>query len=144
MISKKELHIICQLRADARKSLAEIARDTKIPMTTIYDAIDRLRRKGIIRQYVPIIDFGKIGFGTRIALVLKANRKKELLDFLSACPNVNSIMKTTGSYDFFVDAVFRDITCYESFRESIGNMALADMKEYHLVECLAAEKARIK
>ena len=110
LLTKKELLILTHLRADSRKSLAMISRETSIPISTIFDKVNKLG-KSTITKYSPLLDFQKLGFGLRVNFVLKANDKKkqELNDFLLTNKNINSMLRLNNDFDFFVEAVFKDM-----------------------------------
>lgn len=143
MLSEKEFIILSKVRENARISLAEISRQTKIPVTTIYDTLNRLKKRKIIEKQVSIIDFSKIGFGTRINLILKADKKNELIEYLKSNPNVNSIHKVSGNYDFLIDVVFSNLINYESFKDELKKFDLTNIREHHIVEEVKKEGANL-
>lgn len=126
--------ILLHLREDARKSLTKISEQTEIPLTTVYDIVNRLKDKDIIHRYVPMIDFAKIGFSVRMSIALKADNKRDLLGFLISNANINSVHKVTGDYDFLADAVFQNMSDYEMFKEEIERFKLLKLREHHIIE----------
>ena len=141
MLTKKELLILTHLRADSRKSLAMISRETNIPISTIFDKVNKLG-KNTISKYSPLLDFQKLGFGIRINFILKANDKKkqEIKDFLLTNKNVNSILRLNNEFDFFVEAVFRDMKGLEEFSESLEKFKIKKKKEFFIIEDLKREE----
>ena len=73
MISNKELLILNHLRGDSRKSLAEISRNTGIPISTVFDKLVWLEKK-VINRYVSLLDFQKIGYGIKVNMLFKINK----------------------------------------------------------------------
>ena len=140
MLTKKELLILTHLRADSRKSLAMISRETSIPISTIFDKVNKLG-KNTISKYSPLLDFQKLGFGIRINFALKANDKKkqEFKDFLLTNKNVNCILRLNNEFDFFVEAVFRDMKGVEEFSESLEKFKIKKKKEFFIIEDLKRE-----
>ena len=141
MLTKKELLILTHLRADSRKSLAMISRETNIPISTIFDKVNKLG-KSTISKYSPLLDFQKLGFGIRINFVLKANDKKkqELKDFLLTNKNVNSMLRLNNDFDFFIETVFRDMKGLEEFSESLEKFKIKKKKEFFIIEDLKKEE----
>ncbi|MBU1205216.1 MAG: Lrp/AsnC family transcriptional regulator [Nanoarchaeota archaeon] len=141
LLTKKELLILTHLRADSRKSLAMISRETNIPISTIFDKVNKLG-KNTISKYSPLLDFQKLGFGIRINFILKANDKKkqEIKDFLLTNKNVNSILRLNNEFDFFVEAVFRDMKGLEEFSESLEKFKIKKKKEFFIIEDLKREE----
>ena len=140
MLTKKELLILTHLRADSRKSLAMISRETSIPISTIFDKVNKLG-KSTITKYSPLLDFQKLGFGLRVNFVLKANDKKkqELKNFLLTNKNVNCILRLNNEFDFFVETVFRDMKGLEEFSESLEKFKIKKKKEFFVIEDLKRE-----
>ncbi len=140
MLTKKELLILTHLRSNSRKSLVIISRDTGIPISTVFDKVGKLG-KNTISKYSPLLDFQKIGFGIRINFVLEANdkRKQELKEFLLENKNINSILRLNNGFDFFVEAVFKDMKGFEEFAESLEKFKIKKKKEFFVIEDLKKE-----
>ncbi|MBA3064613.1 Lrp/AsnC family transcriptional regulator [Candidatus Woesearchaeota archaeon] len=132
--------ILTHLRADSRKSLAMISRETNIPISTIFDKVNKLG-KSTISKYSPLLDFQKLGFGIRINFALKANdkRKQEFKDFLLKNKNVNSMLRLNNGFDFFIETVFRDMKGLEEFSESLEPFKIKKKKEFFIIEDLKKE-----
>ncbi len=140
LLTKKELLILTHLRADSRKSLTMISHETGIPISTVFDKVGKLG-KNTISKYSPLLDFQKLGFGLRINFVLEANNKKkqELKDFLLENKNINSILRLNNSFDFFVEAVFKDMKGFEEFSDSLEKFKIKKKKEFFIIEDLKKE-----
>ena len=141
MLTKKDLLILTHLRADSRKSLAMISRETNIPISTIFDKVNKLG-ESTISKYSPLLDFQKLGFGIRINFALKANDKKkhELNNFLFENKNVNSMLRLNNDFDFFIETVFRDMKGLEEFSESLEKFKIKKKKEFFIIEDLKREE----
>jgi len=133
--------ILTHLRADSRKSLAMINRETNIPISTIFDKVNKLG-ESTISKYSPLLDFQKLGFGIRINFVLKANDKKkqDLNDFLLENKNVNSMLRLSNDFDFFIETVFRDMKGLEEFSESLEKFKIKKKKEFFIIEDIKKEE----
>jgi len=143
MLNEKELLILSHLRENSRESLAEISRKTGIAVTTVYDILHRLKRKNVVDRYVTLLDFPKMGFSVRVNLVLKTDKKTELINFLKNNPNINSIHKITNGDGFLVDAVFRNLIEYEFFKEDIEKFELMTFKEHYIIDEIKREGLNI-
>jgi len=141
LLTKKELLILTHLRADSRKSLTMISRETGIPISTIFDKVNKLG-KSTISKYSPLLDFQKLGFGLRVNLILKANdkRKQDLKDFLLKNQNVNSLLRLNNNFDFFIETVFRDMKGLEEFYENLKKFKIKKKKEFFVIEDLKKEE----
>jgi len=118
-----------------------ISRETSIPISTIFDKVNKLG-KSTITKYSPLLDFQKLGFGLRVNFVLKANDKKkqELKNFLLTNKNINSMLRLNNDFDFFVEAVFKDMKELEEFSESLGKFKIKKKKEFFIIEDLKKEE----
>jgi DNA-binding Lrp family transcriptional regulator len=140
MLTKRELLILTHLRENSRNSLAMISRETSIPISTVFDKVDKLGKE-IISKYSPLIDFSKIGFGLKVNFLLKSIKKKsELKRFLIENKNVNSILRLNSNFDFFVESVFRNMKEIEEFRESLDKFEIKDKNEFFVIEELKKER----
>ncbi|MBU0536729.1 MAG: Lrp/AsnC family transcriptional regulator [Nanoarchaeota archaeon] len=122
-LKTKDMKILRCLRKNSNQPLTDIARETGIPVTTIYDRM-RLHDKEIIRKYTILLDFPKIGYHakTKIALKTGIGSKEKLLKFLTEHPNVNSISKINLGFDFFIEVIFRDQEETHNFIDQIEEM----------------------
>ena len=141
MLNKKESIILCLLRKDARRSLADMSSKTGMPIATIYKLANKLQTKGLVDKYGILLDFQKLGFGIRVNLAFKTNKKSNLKSFLSRHPNINSIHKVSKEYDFLVDAIFKNFSEYESFKEALEEFDISKINEHHILEEIKREEA---
>jgi len=118
-----------------------ISRETGIPISTIFDKVNKLG-KSTISKYSPLLDFQKLGFGLRVNLILKANdkRKQDLKDFLLKNQNVNSLLRLNNNFDFFIETVFRDMKGLEEFYENLKKFKIKKKKEFFVIEDLKKEE----
>jgi DNA-binding Lrp family transcriptional regulator len=139
MISNKELLILNHLRIDSRKSLAEISRNTEIPISTIFDKLLKLE-KNVIKRYVSLLDFQKLGYSVKVHFMFKIGEdidkfKKFLIDH----KKINSISKLSGGFDFLVEGIFKDMKELTEFSEDLDEFNILDKKEHHLVDEIKVE-----
>jgi DNA-binding Lrp family transcriptional regulator len=118
IVTKMDLEIIAHLRNDARKSLTAISKETKIPVSTIFDRIKN-KSKNIITKNTCLMDFSKVGMNTRAQIALKTipKERKELREYLDKHKHVNSLYKINNGYDYLVDVVFANLKELEEFLE---------------------------
>ncbi len=142
-MKEKERHIISHLRRDARTSLAAISDNVQMPISTIYDKINRLQKEEVIKGYTTIVDFPKLGFHYHAKLAIKVNgsQKKEITLFLQKHPAVNSLHEINGGFDFLLETVHKDIKEYLFFIQGLkDNFEIMEMNEYQVIDELAREK----
>jgi DNA-binding Lrp family transcriptional regulator len=138
MLTKRELLILTHLRENSRKSLAVISRETGIPISTVFEKVNKLE-KNTISRYSPLVDFSKIGFKLKINFLFKSKNKRNLGDFLLKNKNINSVLKVNGFFDFFVEAIFSDMNDVEKFHDNLNELNIEEKKEFFVIEDLKKE-----
>lgn len=61
MTDKKDIMILKELRGNGRLSAQQIAKRTKIPVTTVFNRVKRMEKAGVIKGYTVTVDEGKVG-----------------------------------------------------------------------------------
>jgi DNA-binding Lrp family transcriptional regulator len=141
IISKKDAEIISHLRNNARKKITKIAKETDIPVTTIYDKI-RVHDKKFVKKHTTLINFPEIGMHARsqIAINVSLEMRSELQTFLTNHPNVNSLYKISFGSDFLAEVVFRDSGEVESFIENLEREYKTEkIQSFNIVQDLKKE-----
>lgn len=134
MVTKKDLLIISNLRQDARMNLTKMSRNTRIPISTIFDKI-KSYNGNIVRKHVALIDFEKLGYNTRAKIILKVNKedKVALKNYLMKDFNVNSVYRINNGYDFMIETIFQNIKAMEEFLEKLEERFRIEQKEYFYI-----------
>ena len=121
-IDQSDLEMLAFLRKNARQTLTKISKETGIPISSTFDRLKRLEGIGIIRSYTSIFDWEKVGFHTRVVILLKTrdNIKDTLECWLKEYRHINNLMRINGEWNFVAEALFRDIKSLEEFMESLS------------------------
>ncbi len=114
------LMLLGWLRNNSRLPLTKISKKTRIPISTLFDKLKE-QEKQYVFKHTTLIDFAKLGYHTKAHIFLKApaHRKKELEHHLACHEHVNSIYKVTDKFQYLVEGVFKHISEYDSFIESL-------------------------
>lgn len=115
-----DMGILNILQHDSTITVKEIAQKIGLSATPTYERIRHLEDKGIIRKYVALIDREKTGFQLMVYcnVTLKEQSRKALLDFekaVSKLPEVMEIISLSGTYDYMLKIIARDIAAYNDF-----------------------------
>ena len=134
MVDKKDVLILSHLRKNSNQPITNIAKNTGIPLTTIYDRM-KLHEKGIIRKYTVLLDFAKLGYAVKvkIALSVKKDEREKLLRFLLGHANLNSLSKINMGYDFFAEMIFRNQNDAHNFMEELEDIFRLEKKHVFFV-----------
>lgn len=122
-LTERDKKLFLCLRQNARLTLTQISRKTKIPISTLFDMLKQQQQKlGI--QHTTLVDFSKLGFDARVQLLLRANKtsKDQLKMYLSNHNNINTVMKITNGYDFIAEGIFQRNVDVDAFIENLQNM----------------------
>ena len=138
MLSKKEIKILSHLRQDSRQRFISIARKTGMHKLTVSNITKKLQNKRIIK-HTALLDFRNMGYGIITSFALKSRQKSRLNDFLFSHPNINSLSTIEGNYDFFAEAVFRNMKDMHDFIEELDTFEIEDMQQIHLIEDIKKE-----
>ncbi|MCX6709483.1 MAG: Lrp/AsnC family transcriptional regulator [Candidatus Woesearchaeota archaeon] len=138
--TENDVLILSHLRKDSRKSIALISRETGIPISTIFDKIERLEKK-IIKKYTTIIDFSKIGYNFRVNFMIKArdDKKENVKNLLLLHPNINTLLRINNGYDFYAELVFHDLSELDSFNEKLSQAGAKESISHHIIEDVKRE-----
>jgi len=128
------------LRDNARLPLTLISRTTRIPVSTIFDTLRELNGN-VIRKYTTIVDFKQLGYEVRLHMFFKlAPEEREIFqDFLEQSSHINTAHRISNGFDFFAEAVFKDMQEYHTFLEAIERFAIKDRKEHFVLDELKRE-----
>ena len=102
--------LINSLLADGRASLRSIAEELDVSVTTVSNHLADLEERGVIKGYVPILDYGALGYDVTAVLHLKVegNALPEVTERLMDHKQMISVYEVTGDYDIIAIGKFRD------------------------------------
>jgi len=124
MLSDAEQKLLSLLRANARASTAELARQLGVSRTTVQSRIERLEQRGII-----------IGYGVRLApdyeqglvrahvlLTVTPKLADRVVRALQALPPVRMLHSVSGNFDMIVIVDAPSIRDLDALLDEIGAM----------------------
>jgi len=141
MLSDKEVKIISYLRQNARATLTKLSRKTGVPISTIYDKMKH-HEKGLIKKHTTLLDFSKLGYDTRVNILIKVDKDKKepCQEFLLKNQSTNSVFKINNGYDFLIEAIFSSIRDFEEFKEVIEDrFNIEEMSSYYVIDEIKRE-----
>jgi len=134
MTSRKDAEIIKSLRMNSRESTAGISRRTGIPVQTIMERIQKLESNGIIKGYVSLVDFSKLGYWIRVCYLIRAGSKRESLEeFLLESQHINNLQRIRGGFDLFAEAIFANLRELEEFQEALMRLGAEEVEGHHIL-----------
>ncbi len=145
-VDELDLKIISELQKDARQSYREIAERLKVAEGTVYNRVNKLQESGVIKRFIPDIDFSKLGYDlvAIIGLIVEGGHLPEIEERISREKNVSAVYDVTGEYDAIIVAKFRDRDGLNKFvkkllstpnvKRTYTMVVLNVMKEMHGIE----------
>ncbi|MFW6383289.1 MAG: Lrp/AsnC family transcriptional regulator [Nanoarchaeota archaeon] len=136
-----DLLLIASLRKNARETLTNMSKRVGMPVSTIFDKL-KVFKGNEIKKHTSLIDFSKLGFGTRAVMILKArkNEREKLKGFLEKSHHINSISRINNGYDFIVDVIFKNLKELEEFGEKLEEKYKIKSKQnFYIIEDIKRE-----
>jgi len=123
-IDSLDIKILIELQKDARKTLREIAEKLGIVEGTVYNRINKLKKIGIIKKFIPVIDYSILGFDliAVIGITAEGGYIIEVEEMLANEPNVTAVYDVTGQFDVITVAKFRDRESLNAFVKKIAGL----------------------
>ncbi len=123
-IDSLDIKILVELQEDARKSLREIAEKLGVVEGTVYNRINKLKKLGIIKKFIPVIDYSKLGFDliAVIGITAEGGHLVEVEEMLANEPNVTAVYDVTGQFDVITVAKFKDRESLNAFVKRIAGL----------------------
>ncbi len=108
------------LQEYGRLPVTDLAEKVGLTTSPCLRRLKILEREGVIRGYAALVDQEKVGLPVSVFISIKLERQREeaLEKFESAirdCPEVVECYLMTGSRDYFMRVVAKDLAAYERF-----------------------------
>jgi len=142
MIKNSDLKLIAYLRRNARQTLTEISKKTRIPISTLYDKL-KLHEHSVILKHTTLLDFAMLGFNCRANILLKSEREErdKLGSYLKVHPAINNLYKINNGFDFLAEGVFSNVKELEDFVDILEKtFPIAEKKMHYVIEDLKREE----
>ena len=119
-LSVIDIKILALLQQDASLTAAEIAEQVNLSVSPCWRRINRLEKEGVIEKKVALLNAEKLGMGLVIfaRISLSQNDEASLHTFeerVRQFPEVVECYTVTGTADYFLKIITRDIKRYDQF-----------------------------
>jgi len=134
-----DLKILNILQEDSMIAVKDIAEQVGLSFSPTYERIKAMKAAGIILRYVAIVDPELVGFEimSYCNITLKEQSHKRLQEFEKRIvrePNVLEVISLSGTYDYMIKVVARDIKEYNAFLTTVlANMPNIGQYHSHIV-----------
>ncbi|MBM3200011.1 Lrp/AsnC family transcriptional regulator [Candidatus Woesearchaeota archaeon] len=133
-LKKYDTKLLAYLYHNNRDSLTNIAKGVHLSREQVDYKISKFIESGIIKKFIPIVNYSKLGYKHFIILLLRFNKPNQMQIFLEEHKkdrNWISRGKVLAKYDMFMHLLFND--------EKERNEYLSDMLQTHneyIADCL--------
>ncbi|MGX5804617.1 Lrp/AsnC family transcriptional regulator [Bradyrhizobium sp. Arg314] len=124
MITEAEQALLSLLRANARASTAELARQLGVSRTTVQSRIERLEQRGIIAGYGARLspDYEQGLVKAHVLLTVTPKLADKVVRSLEAMPPVRTVHSVSGNFDMIVIVDAPSIRDLDALLDRIGAM----------------------
>ncbi|MEM1635942.1 MAG: Lrp/AsnC family transcriptional regulator [Thermosphaera sp.] len=147
-LDELDLNILRELESNPNVGVRELARKVKVPKSTIYYRLQRLKRLGVIKGYNIIIDSEALGYEYHVVVFVRAkygpHYHDEVGKILSNNPYVQAVYYILGDWDFVVLAKFPKKEVYMDFLETLINSKFVERSNTFIVAKIYKEDFRLK
>lgn len=115
-----DLTLLGHLQRHARASHVELSRVAHLSPPQCYRRLQRLRRLGVIREWVALLDRERLGFGIMAWISVSRNKdaNEGMAEFeraLRRFPEVLECYAVTGDFDYLLKVVTTDLKEFSGF-----------------------------
>ncbi len=119
-LDKTDASILNLLQENSNQTHKSIAASLGMTTTPIFERIKRLQREGYIDKYMAIINKRRLGYKQTIfvGITLKGHTRQYLDRFVKIVDDFEEVLechRVSGSYDYLLKVVVKDIEAYETF-----------------------------
>ncbi|SHE36311.1 Lrp/AsnC family transcriptional regulator [Flavisolibacter ginsengisoli] len=133
-LDKTDLEILQLLQHNARITIKEIAEKVHLSTTPVHERIRRMEERGVIRQYVTLLDGAKVKKGLMVICYISLRQHSKMAGnkFIKSIQEMNEVIECltiSGEFDFMLKVVAENMDAYYDFHvnrlsqiENIGNV----------------------
>ncbi|WP_338014574.1 Lrp/AsnC family transcriptional regulator [Rhodophyticola sp. CCM32] len=124
MIEQRDLLLLHLLQDNARLSNAELADQTAMSTSSCWRRVKALEDQGVISRYTAVIDPPSMGLRFEAIVHIQLNRHDRagvdlFMETVLQRGEVVDCVATTGTADYHLRVICRDIEAYNSFLEEV-------------------------
>lgn len=133
-LDTKDKKILEQLQKNARQTIAEIAKNTKLPRDVVVYRIKKLEKSKVIRSHHTMLNPNKLGYPLYIFALLscyniKPEDENKFINYLKDNKYIIYVAKTSGRYDFTIGVCARNYAEYDETIRQIRQKFIDVIKE---------------
>ena len=120
ILDKTDIKMMAALQANGRLTNVELAEKVALSPSPCLRRLKQLEESGVIRQYVALLEPGKIGLGLQafVRVTLEKRGAANIDSFMDAVqrwPEVVNCYAMTGEMDYLLQVYFEDLEHFSRF-----------------------------
>lgn len=134
-LDKTDIRILAALQKNGRLTNVELAETVALSPSPCLRRLKQLEDSGVIRQYVALLEPGRIGLGLQAFVRVKLEKRGNVhvdsfTEALHGWPEVTGCFAMTGEMDFLLHVYFQDLEHFSRFvmNELMGHPGVEDVK----------------
>jgi DNA-binding Lrp family transcriptional regulator len=135
-LEPRDYTVIGYFRHDARTTLTDMSKTTQIPVSTIYDKLQRFEERDIIKRHTSLVNFDELGYDIRVYLLLTVDQGDYdgVEEFLDQHRKVNNVLRTSNGYDYIAEAIFHDMEEYDEFFTALDEEPVDECEQHFVMD----------
>ncbi len=135
--------ILLTLQSDTNQPLEEIARKVGASKTPVWNRIRKLKKLGIIKREVALLDPEKLGLDACFFVLIRtseheADWQKKFLKTLKQRPEVLEAHRLAGDIDYILKVRVKNAKAYDTFYQAL----IAEVKIFNVTALLSMEELK--
>ncbi len=135
--------ILRELIEDSRQTLEAISRKIGTSKTPIWNRINRLRSRGIIKRFTVEIDAEKLGYEACFFVLVRTSEheaawQKKFLTSIRNRPEVLEAHRLAGDVDYILKVLVTNAKSYDAFYQEL----IKDVKIFNVTALLSMEEIK--
>ncbi len=132
--------ILAILQEDASVSIAELSERVGLSPSPCWRRVQRLEERGVIRKRVALLDPERLDLPVTVFILVRTNQHRiewfrSFHKLVGSMPEVVEFYRVTGSTDYLLKVVVRDIPGYDRvYKNLIRGAELADVTSMFAME----------
>lgn len=119
-----DMKLLQELLTDSRRSVRQLAKSLNQSPSTVYNRINKLKEKNVIKRWTIALDYKKLDLNTTAYVLVEVNainglnfNHQEIADEIAAIPGVYEVHLISGEFDLLCKVRAKTI-------EAIGDLVL--------------------
>lgn len=144
-VDLKDKRILEQLQKNARQTIAQIAKNTKLPRDVVVYRIKKLEQNKVIRAHHTMLNPARLGYPLYSYVFfssynLKPEEEIKFINYLKSHKQIIYVAKNSGEFDFTIGICARDYMDFDDIIRGIRQRFIDVIKEIKITPVIQEYK----